>query len=156
LSLDLSGTGVTALPDGLTVGGSLDLSGTGVTALPDGLTVGGYLDLSGTGVTALPDGLTVGGSLDLSGTGVTALPDGLTVGGSLDLSGTFKSDSNYLFSADIGSRKSITIYHKKKDKIYCGCFRGSLTFFELKVHDTYKLGNIHRGEYDFFIEQCQK
>ncbi len=33
-------------------GGSLDLSGTGITALPDNLTVGGYLDLSGTGITA--------------------------------------------------------------------------------------------------------
>ncbi len=27
-------TGITALPDGLTVGGSLDLGGTGITALP--------------------------------------------------------------------------------------------------------------------------
>jgi hypothetical protein len=30
-SLDLRGTGITALPDGLTIGGSLDLSGTGIT-----------------------------------------------------------------------------------------------------------------------------
>ena len=87
-SLDLSGTGITALPDNLTVGGSLDLSDTGITALPDNLTVGGYLDLSDTGITALPDNLTVGGSLDLSDTGITALPDNLTVGGYLDLSGT--------------------------------------------------------------------
>ena len=52
-------------------GGSLYLSGTGITALPDNLTVGGSLDLSGTGITALPDNLTVGGSLYLSGTGIT-------------------------------------------------------------------------------------
>ena len=84
-SLDLRVTGITALPDNLTVGGSLDLRGTGITALPDNLTVGGYLDLSGTGITALPDNLTVGGYLDLSGTGITALPDNLTVGGSLYL-----------------------------------------------------------------------
>lgn len=32
-------------------GGSLDLSGTGIAALPDGLTVGGSLFLSGTGIT---------------------------------------------------------------------------------------------------------
>ena len=33
-------------------GGNLDLEGlTGITALPDGLTVGGYLDLRGTGIT---------------------------------------------------------------------------------------------------------
>ena len=87
--LDLENcTGITALPDNLTVGGYLDLRGTGITALPDNLTVGGYLDLSGTGITALPDNLTVGGYLDLRGTGITALPDNLTVGGSLDLRGT--------------------------------------------------------------------
>ena len=32
-------------------GGSLDLRGTAITALPDGLTVGGYLDLHGTAIT---------------------------------------------------------------------------------------------------------
>lgn len=31
-------------------GGNLDLSGTGITSLPDNLTVGGWLDLSGTGI----------------------------------------------------------------------------------------------------------
>ncbi|MDD2775556.1 MAG: hypothetical protein PHU06_06345, partial [Gallionella sp.] len=50
---------------------SLDLSETGITALPDGLHVNGSLDLRGTGITALPDGLHVGGSLDLRGTGIT-------------------------------------------------------------------------------------
>jgi hypothetical protein len=73
-----------------TPGGSLDLSGcTGLTALPDGLTVGDSLYLRGcTGLTTLPDGLTVGDSLYLRGcAGLTALPDGLTVGGSLYLRG---------------------------------------------------------------------
>ena len=43
------------------IGGSLYLGGcTGITALPDGLTVGGYLDLRGTGITALPDTVRVG------------------------------------------------------------------------------------------------
>ena len=42
------------------MGGGLDLRGTGITALPEGLTVGGGLDLRGTGITALPEGLTVG------------------------------------------------------------------------------------------------
>ena len=49
-------------------GGDLDLSGTPITALPEGLTVGGWLDLRGTPITALPEGLTVGGSMYLSGT----------------------------------------------------------------------------------------
>ena len=106
--LNLRGTRITSLPEGLTVGGDLYLRGTGITSLPEGLTVGGYLNLNGTGITSLPDGLTVGGSLDLEdckgitslpecltvggdlylrGTGITSLPDGLTVGGSLDLRG---------------------------------------------------------------------
>lgn len=33
-------------------GGWLDLRGTGITSLPDNLTVGGWLDLSGTGITS--------------------------------------------------------------------------------------------------------
>ena len=41
-----------------------------ITALPEGLTVGGYLDLRGTGIQTLPEGLTVGGYLDLRGTGI--------------------------------------------------------------------------------------
>ena len=48
----------------------LDLRGTKITSLPDGLRVGGTLNLSGTGITSLPDGLRVGGSLDLGGTGI--------------------------------------------------------------------------------------
>ena len=89
-SLDLRDTGITSLPEGLTVGESLDLEGcTGITSLPEGLTVGGYLDLEGcTGITSLPEGLTVGGYLDLRGTGITSLPEGLTVGESLYLRGT--------------------------------------------------------------------
>ena len=51
--------------------GSLYLSGTQITSLPEGLTVGGGLDLSGTQITSLPEGLTVGGGLDLSGTHVS-------------------------------------------------------------------------------------
>ena len=92
--LDLRDTGITSLPDNLTVGGSLYLSGTGITSLPDNLTVGGWLDLSGTGITSLPDNLTVGGWLDLRDTGITSLPDKLTVGGSLYLGGTGITDKD--------------------------------------------------------------
>ena len=87
-SLDLCGTPVTSLPEGLTVGGSLYLRNTPVTSLPEGLTVGDWLDLCGTPITSLPEGLTVGGSLDLCGTPITSLPEGLTVGDWLDLHGT--------------------------------------------------------------------
>ena len=82
----LRDTGITSLPEGLTVGGDLYLRGTGITSLPDGLTVGGSLDLEDcTGITSLPEGLVVGGSLYLRGTGITSLPEGLTVGGVLSL-----------------------------------------------------------------------
>ena len=49
--LNLRGTGITSLPEGLTVGGSLYLGGTNITSLPEGLAVGGWLDLGGTGIT---------------------------------------------------------------------------------------------------------
>ncbi|WP_419833698.1 NEL-type E3 ubiquitin ligase domain-containing protein [Endozoicomonas atrinae] len=83
-------TGLTALPENLSVGGYLILYGcTGLTALPENLSVGGNLDLRGcTGLTALPENLSVGGNLDLRGcTGLTALPENLSVGGNLDLRG---------------------------------------------------------------------
>ena len=48
--------------------GSLDLSGTGITSLPENLTVGGWLDLSDTPIKSLPKCLTVGDSLYLRGT----------------------------------------------------------------------------------------
>ena len=67
-SLDLSGTQISSLPEGLHVGGSLYLQGTQISSLPEGLHVGGYLDLQGTQITSLPEGLHVGGYLDLSGT----------------------------------------------------------------------------------------
>ncbi|HEX2579516.1 MAG TPA: NEL-type E3 ubiquitin ligase domain-containing protein, partial [Rhabdochlamydiaceae bacterium] len=89
-NLNLAGcTGLTALPEGLTVHGDLNLNNcTGFTALPEGLTVKGNLNLSYcTGLTALSMGLTVKGDLDLSCcTGLTALPEGLTVHGDLYLS----------------------------------------------------------------------
>ncbi len=69
-SLYLRGTGITQLPDNLSVGGSLYLRGTGITQLPDNLSVGGSLYLRGTGITQLPDNLSVGGSLYLEGTGI--------------------------------------------------------------------------------------
>ena len=90
-NLDLRGcTGLTALPEHLSVGGYLDLEGcTGLTALSEQLSVGRYLDLEGcTGLTALPENLSVTGTLRLSGcTGLTALPENLSVRGDLDLEG---------------------------------------------------------------------
>ena len=83
-------TGLTSLPENLSVGGDLYLGGcTGLTALPENLSVGGHLYLGGcTGLTALPENLSMGGHLYLGGcTGLTALPENLSVVGRLSLRG---------------------------------------------------------------------
>ena len=69
--IDLRGTQITSLPEGLKVAGDLELRGTPITSLPEGLTVGGWLDLRETQITSLPEGLTVAGNLDLRGTQIT-------------------------------------------------------------------------------------
>ncbi|MEJ2755592.1 MAG: NEL-type E3 ubiquitin ligase domain-containing protein, partial [Gammaproteobacteria bacterium] len=83
-------TGLTALPNNLSVGGTLNLSHcTSLTALPDDLRVDGNLTLCNCiGLTALPNNLRVSRILYLTNcTGLTALPDDLIVSGDLDLSG---------------------------------------------------------------------
>ena len=83
-------TGLTALPENLSVGGNLYLGGcTGLTALPENLSVEGDLYLGGcTGLTALPENLSVEGDLYLDGcTALTALPKNFSVGGDLSLDG---------------------------------------------------------------------
>ena len=89
LSLDVC-TGLTALPENLSVGGSLSLDGcTGLTALPENLSVGSNLFLDGcTGLTALPENFSMRGFLSLGDcTGLTALPKNLSVGDFLALNG---------------------------------------------------------------------
>ena len=83
-------TGLTALPENLSVGGNLSLRNcTDLTALPENLSVGGGLYLPGcSGLTALPENLSVGCELSLTGcTGLTALPQNLSVGDDLFLDG---------------------------------------------------------------------
>ena len=86
--LELQGTSIQSLPEGLTVGGSLDLKGTQIQSLPEGLVVGRNLYLQDTPIQSLPKGLKVVGDLDLRGTQIQFLPEGLTVGGSLKLQNT--------------------------------------------------------------------
>jgi hypothetical protein len=87
-NLDLRGTPVTSLPQGLDVSGDLWLTDTLITSLPQGLKVGGNILLRDTPITSIPQGLKVGGDLALSGTPITSLPQGLEVGGALVLSRT--------------------------------------------------------------------
>ena len=63
--------------------GNLDLRYENITALPEGLQVGGSLYLSGTNITALPHGLVVQDNLYINNTKITALPDDLTIGGDI-------------------------------------------------------------------------
>jgi len=70
----------------LKISGNLDLCGTYIKKLPNGLTVNGYLNLSESNITELPEDLTVGGDLVLFRTRNIKLPEGLTVGGNLNLS----------------------------------------------------------------------
>lgn len=106
--LDLSGSQITSLPDGLYVNDSLYLSRTRINRLPKDLKVDGWIELSGSQITSLPDNLTVNGRLNLSNTPlkslpkglmvkdelnlkntlITSLPEDLVVGGNLDLKGT--------------------------------------------------------------------
>jgi hypothetical protein len=90
-SLNLEGSDIITLPDGLQVEGSLILRGcTELKSLPDGLRVGGSLYLEDCkGLKSLPDGLQVGGTLFLDDcTRLRYLPAGLKVGRSLFLRGT--------------------------------------------------------------------
>ncbi|WP_418186763.1 hypothetical protein [Aliarcobacter lanthieri] len=152
-SLDLSGTGITSLPDNLSVGGSLYLSNTGITSLPDNLSVSGYLDLSNTGITSLPDNLSVGGSLYLSNTGITSLPDNLSVSGYLDLRNTGITNYPLVHNCGIGSR---TIYLDRNDKnIICiGCFRGTQDEAIQAISEKYKYNHNERDKYIQNVKDC--
>ncbi|MDT7261299.1 hypothetical protein [Citrobacter freundii] len=122
----------------ITVSHNLDLEDvSGITALPDNLTVGGSLDLRGTSITALPDNLTVGGSLYLRGTSITALPDNLTVGGSLYLRPEKITNVSYRENCGYSSRTIFAMWTGKEFRIAAGCFFGSIEQFEQAVDDKY-------------------
>jgi hypothetical protein len=84
--LNLYASGLTSLPDGLTVTGELHISRNEIKTLPKNLTVGS-LDLSKTLVETLPDDITIRGSLAISDTPIRSLPDNLTIPGRLWISG---------------------------------------------------------------------
>jgi len=87
--LDLDGSEIRTLPEGLKVEGYLSLAATKITSLPKGLTVGGFLSLAHSDIESLPEGLEVEGSLNLSHCKeITSLPKGLEVGWNLDITGT--------------------------------------------------------------------
>jgi hypothetical protein len=78
---------VTSLPEGLTFGpnANLNLCGSGIASLPEGLVVPRGLDLSYSAITTLPQGLKAGIALSLVGSRIQTLPEGLDVDGILEL-----------------------------------------------------------------------
>ncbi len=85
--LDLSGTKITHLPDGLRVDGSLTLCGCKeINELPNHIMVGGSLDLSNTEIDRIPDCLSeIKGNLILNNSKVKHLPENLLVRGRLEI-----------------------------------------------------------------------
>lgn len=86
--LDLSGTTVTRLPDGLDVSGSLILRYTPISALPNRMSVAHDIDVAFSKVTSLPENLHVPGRLVAQETPLEKLPRGLRVRDSLNISQT--------------------------------------------------------------------
>ena len=60
-------------------------------------------------------------------------------------------DNRYIQVSCIGSAKRITTYCFEEDKIWCGCFTGTLGEFEAKVQETHKDNEVYLKEYLGFI-----
>jgi uncharacterized protein YjbI with pentapeptide repeats len=60
-------------------------------------------------------------------------------------------DKRYISISCIGSSKRMTTYCFEDNKIWCGCFTGTLEEFELKVNDTHKNNAQYLKEYLGFI-----
>lgn len=86
--LDLIGTEITSLPQGLIVEGDLDVSNTPLTSLPENLHVKGSLYATHTKISTLPKGLLIGKSLQMSDTSLTSLPNDLQLKGSIYIANT--------------------------------------------------------------------
>ena len=60
-------------------------------------------------------------------------------------------DKRYIQIACIGSLKRMTTYCFEDDKIWCGCFIGTLKEFETKCKETHKNNKQYLNEYIGFI-----
>lgn len=87
-TLDLRGSSVAELPDGLRIRGDLVLGRTQIMELPKRLKITRGLYLDKTPIEELPEDIVFGGSLFLRRSNIKKLPDGLSVEGNLGLSGT--------------------------------------------------------------------
>ena len=62
-----------------------------------------------------------------------------------------KTDKRYIQISCIGSEKRMTTYCFENDKIWCGCFTGTLKDFEKQGQKTHKHNENHLKEYIGFI-----
>lgn len=70
----------------------------------------------------------------------------------------FKSNPQRFLSAKIGSRETHTTLYwttKKDTQIICGCWRGSLTEFEMRVKCEYRSKSKYRLQYMDFINKAK-
>ena len=76
-----------------------------------------------------------------------------------DLSGADLRDANldkrYIQIACIGSAKRMTTYCFEDDKIWCGCFTGTLKEFEIEVKNTHNDNPQYLAEYLGFINYIE-
>ncbi|MEI7371223.1 hypothetical protein, partial [Pectobacterium brasiliense] len=111
---------------------------TGLTSLPENLSVGGGLRISGcTGLTSLPENLSVGGGLRISGcTGLTSLPENLSCR-SLYLDSQHISNVVFRENCGYSNRTIFAAWVQGDFRIAAGCFLGSLDEFESAVDERY-------------------
>ena len=118
------------------VNGFLDLEGTQITELPEGLNVGGSLYLRGTQITELPEGLNVGDFLDLEGTQITELPEVFTCE-SLYLTPENFREIESKSNCGIRSRTIFVLLNKGEFYVAAGCFFDTFTKFCEAVNSKY-------------------
>lgn len=63
-----------------------------------------------------------------------------------------KTDKRYVQVAGIGRSKRMTTYCFEDDKVWCGCFTGTLKEFEKQVKYVHNDNPVHLKEYLGFIE----
>ena len=61
-------------------------------------------------------------------------------------------DKRYIQISCIGSNKRMTTYCFEDDKIWCGCFTGTLQEFETKVKEIHENNPQYLKEYSGFIK----
>jgi hypothetical protein len=58
-----------------------------------------------------------------------------------------KTDHRYISISGIGSEKRLTIFDLTDDVVMCGCFRGSLKDFEIRVKKNHEKNKVWLAEY---------